>query len=133
HETVVSFVLVEAIDDVVTVPPGIAKIDVGFVTATVGIARHVQPMPRPANPVLFRSEQLVDQFFISLGRLVGHKALHPFGTGWKPGEIKACPADERALVRGRRGGNASSAEFCSNEIVDRILYPVVVFDSRRTG
>src|SRR2546427_219893 len=53
-EAVVRLVIVERFDDVIAITPGIGSRLVGFEPFAFGVARQIQPMPRPAFAVMRR-------------------------------------------------------------------------------
>ena len=51
HETRVRFVIVEGMDDIVTVGPGVGTGEVVIVAVGIGVVGHIQPMTRPVLAV----------------------------------------------------------------------------------
>ena len=52
HEPVIGLIFIEGVDDLVAVSPRVGIVIVMDVAPTVGIAGHVEPMPRPALSVM---------------------------------------------------------------------------------
>ena len=52
HKAIVGFVVIERLDDVVAVPPGIAIINVRLIAAAVGVPGGVEPVAGPAFAVV---------------------------------------------------------------------------------
>src|SRR5688500_17337647 len=83
-------------------PPRASSPPVEFVALAVRIANQVEPMTRPALPVVRRGEQLVDQLRPGIGRGVFEERVHFGRRGRQPEKIQVGAADQRALIGARR-------------------------------
>ena len=70
-EAVVGLVLVERLDHVIAIAPDVGPRLIALEAFAIGVARQVQPVPRPALAVVRRGEQAVDHFLERIGRGVG--------------------------------------------------------------
>ena len=133
EEAVVRLVVVEALDDVVAVSPGVRLGGVELVAVGLGVADQVQPVPAPALAVARGREQSVDHLVVSLGRSVGEEGVDLIGGRREPGEVVSGPAEQRRFL-GRRGGSeAGRFELRQDEAVDRRSGPRRVLDLRDLG
>ena len=73
HELVIGLVVVEGLDHIVAVPPGVWLVAVSFKTVGVGIANQIEPVPGPLLAIVRRGKQPVDYPFPSSGRGVCEK------------------------------------------------------------
>ena len=65
-EAVVGLVVVEGLDRVVPIAPGVGMVVLG-VGSAVGVPDDIQPMLPPAFPVTGRFEQFLDELFVGIG------------------------------------------------------------------
>ena len=73
NETVVGKVVVEGLNDVVAIAPGV-RIKVIFVHAGgVGVAGDVEPMTSPAFAIVRRGKQAVDDLGVGVWGMVGQE------------------------------------------------------------
>ena len=75
---VVRHVLIEGIDDPVTIPPGIRPVFISFKAAGVRVADDVQPVPSPALAVLRAGEKAIDNLWPGIWSAVLFECLHFF-------------------------------------------------------
>ena len=69
-----------------------------------GEMHDVHPVPCPALTVVWTGEKTIHNFFVSIGGLVGEKAVDG-GMRWRQADqIKIDTAQDRSLIRG--GGGA---------------------------
>ncbi len=131
RELVKRHVVVQRVDYPVPPPPGVRTRKVLFVTVRVGVMRQVEPLARPALPVMGRSEKTVHNPFVSVRARVGQEFLDLLGRGWKTREIERDPAEQGGSGGFRRGRNAFLFQPRQHEIVNRIARPAALFDRRR--
>ena len=81
EEAKVWLVLVERLDDIVPVPPGIGSAFVPFETMSVGIMGQIKPVlgHTLAKPGVIK--QTIDEFLIGIGSVVGKKGIDRFRGG----------------------------------------------------
>ena len=87
-ETVVWLVRIEGADDVVAIAPGVRLLPIPLVAVALGEADQVEPMARPAFPVMGGAEEAVDEPFPGAGGRVGLERGHLLGGGGKAGQVK---------------------------------------------
>ena len=83
-ELVVGLVVVERVDDVVAIPPGVGVSEVLVHAVGVGVAGHVEPVPAPALAVVRRGEQPVDDPREGVGDESVRNASTSSGVGGRP-------------------------------------------------
>ena len=103
-EAVEGPVVVESADDVIAIAPGRRAHVVGVEDPLgVGVAREVEPVPRPALAIVRRLEEPIKERFIRLRRVVAAKGFNFFGSRRETSEVQSHAADERfSRRRGRR-------------------------------
>ena len=95
-EPVVRHVVVERLDDPVAVAPGFrVRLDRERVRLVLGVAGHVEPVPRPRLAVARRREQPVDDLREGVGRVVLQERLDLVGRRRQAGQVERHPADQR--------------------------------------
>ena len=82
QELVVGEILVEGIDDIVAIPPGVTHDGVGVVGGRFGVTHEIEPVSAPTLAVVARLEQPIDNRLISLRRRVGQKGID-FFRSWR--------------------------------------------------
>ena len=93
EETIVGEIIVECLNDVVAVPPGMGESRVAteaVIPVRFTIAGYVEPVPPPAFTKMRRGQQLIDQCFYSglLSTLiVVQKSLDLFQRGGETGQV----------------------------------------------
>ena len=85
-------------------------------------------MPPPALAVGRRSQQAVDQPFVSIGCFVGQKGIDFLEGRGQSRQVESHPADQGWLARLGGRGQAMVQKCLLDEAVDRVLRPV---DRRR--
>ena len=98
HEPIVWLVVVEALDDVVAIAPGIAKIHVGLIATAVGVASHVEPVAAPTFAIVGRRQQLVDQLGQRVARVVGDELFDFLDRRRQPHQVEIEATNERPIV-----------------------------------
>ena len=130
-ETPVRLVVVERLDDVISIGPRIGAGVVVIVAVRVGIVRHVEPVPGPVLAVARRRQQSVHKLFVGVGARVGDKALGFFRCRRQSSDIERHAADQRPLIGGPSWLQSAFLEFCQDKAVDRIARPHRVFHRRQ--
>ena len=125
HKAVVGFVVVEGLDHIVPVTPGVGVIVIRFIAAAVRIAHHIEPVSSPALSLARRVEQLCDPSFIGIGRRVEQEAFRLFRRWWETNEIEISPSDQRLPVGARSRLQAFFFQPGQNKGVNRSLNPAV--------
>ncbi len=118
EEAVVRFVVVERLDDVVAVAPGIRPDFVGLESFALGVAGKVEPVTGPAFAVTSGGEQAVHDLVERFGRVVGEESVHFFRRRWQANQIEGRAADQGDLVRGRCGPQSFRFQFGEHKSVD---------------
>ncbi len=131
HEAVVGLVVVEGVDHVVAIAPGIGTRSSALKPSLSAIARQVEPVPPPALAVLRRGEQAVDHFVVGVGRVVGDEGGDLFGSRRQAGEVEGGAAQQCDLIGGRGGLDLLGFELGENELVDGIARPRRMLHGRR--
>src|SRR5262245_5619499 len=88
-------------------------------------------MPSPSLAIAWRSEQPVDQLFVSIRRVVPHEAADVPEAGRQPSQIIGCAADEGSLIRFRGRRETFGFEAAQNETIDVITDPLLVLRCRQ--
>ena len=120
HEAVIGLVGVESVDHVVAVAPGVRARLVGFEALALGIARQVEPVPRPPFAVARRSEQAVHELGEGVGGIVPHERIDFLGRGRQPGQVERRAADQGDFVCARRKLQLLCGQPGADESVNRI-------------
>ena len=111
-------VVVEGVDDVVTVSPDDAR-RIVRVTGAVRVAREVQPQPRPVLAVARLRQLRVHEALVSLRLLVGDERVHLGDARRQAGEVQRDATGERVAVGLRLGEEAVLGEATQDEGVCR--------------
>ena len=133
QEPVVGFVLVQGLDDVVAITPGVGEVLVGLVAAAVGVAHQVQPVSGPALTVAGRGQQVADENVVGVGRGVLQKTVHLFGRGRQAGQIESGSADQGPAVRLGCRLQSVALQLLQDERIDGISDPTLVLDRGNRG
>ena len=131
HELIVRLVVIERANHVIAIAPCVPVDQVLVETVGIGIAGHIEPVPRPALSIMRRGQQAVYHLCKRIGTVVGKERLHFLRRRGQPGQIECRAADQRALVGGRRRLQAFLFERAQNESVDRRLDPRGILHGRR--
>ncbi len=78
HELVERHIAVQSVDHPVAVLPHLAWC-VDGITVGIGIARHIEPVTAPSLAVVRRSEQPVDDAFVSVSARIGYEIADLLG------------------------------------------------------
>ena len=98
HELVEGFVVVEGLDHVVPVAPGVREVDVGFEPSRVGVAHRVQPVAPPALAVALRVQKPIDCILERLGRRILDERSDFLRGGRKPVQVVSRPPDPSPAI-----------------------------------
>ena len=125
-ELVVRQILVEGVNDVVAISPRVRVERLALAAALavagrVGVARDVEPVPRPTLAVARRCEEAIDELFKSVRRFVGDERIHFRGSRREADQIVGDAADECLPVGFRRGLEFFVGQLCEDETINRIL------------
>ena len=71
------------------------------VAVAVGIAGHVEPVPRPAFAVVARVQQPIDEALVGIGGLVGHERLDLLGGRRQAEQVERTPGGSGSADRPR--------------------------------
>jgi len=115
-ELVIRHVVIEGLDDPVTVAVGVGAEAVSEEAVRVGIAGHVEPVAAPALAKAGIGEELIDESGVFFASKVS-------AVRWRrqANEIEIEPADEGAGSSTWRGLEAVFLQFGANEAVDVVM------------
>ena len=68
------------------------------VSGTVGIARQIQPLPRPMLAVGRLGQQTINQFAVGIGSVVLHEQVHLGQGRWQTGQVQRHAPDKRMAI-----------------------------------
>ena len=123
EEAVVWLVLIERLDDVIAVSPGIGSIEVSAIAIGVGIADEIEPVSRPAFAIGGAIEKLIDKLFPCIGAVVVEKVFNLFVVWWETGDFEGESAQEGEAI-GFGGGSQFLAEHgIEDKSVDIVAAP----------
>src|SRR6202035_2849518 len=122
-ELIVWLVLVEGLDHVIAITPGVLYGEVVLKAGTVGVASHIQPVAAPPLAVMRRGEQLLDQIFVSFGRWIVDEFLDLSRRRQQTNQVQIRAADQRSFVGLRRRFQAFLRQHVADERVDGIAAP----------
>ena len=98
----VRFIVIEGLDDVIAVAPGVVADAVVLEAVAFGKAGLVEPVPRPPFAVVRGGQQSIDHLFVGVGRIVLEKGVDLVRRRRQADQIKGHAAEESRLVGGRR-------------------------------
>ncbi len=123
-ESRIRSILVERLDDVVAVGPGIGPQRVHLVAVALGEARHVQPVAAPALAVLRPGQQPVHQLLVGVRRLVLDEGVDFVRRRRQPDQVERHAADVRPPIRLGGGRQALRLQPGEDEGVDGVAHPI---------
>ena len=126
YETVVRLVVIECVDDVIPVTPGVSAVGVVFEAIGFGESHDVEPMPAPALAILRACQEAFNQLGVRIGRFVGDKPGHFAWRRRKPDQVKVNSPDQRRAIGRPRRAETFFLQSRQNEGVYRVLDPVPV-------
>ena len=125
YELVEGFILVQRLDDIVTILPGPFTLEVLFAKAlAVRITGRIQPVAPPAFAIVRRGEEAVDESEyggFGITNRIGHKGLHLLRRGRQAQKIKTRAADEGDWIGLAREGEAFFGQFGLDEAVEALF------------
>ena len=126
HEAGVRLVVVERVDDVITVTPRVRHIGVALVTGGVGVTREIKPVTAPAFAIAGIVQKLIDQPGVSHRAAVVDEGIRHLRLGRHAKQIKVQPAHQRTSLGQGRRFDTLGFEFGEDKSVDRVADPVRV-------
>ena len=120
HEAPIGLVLVEGANDVITIRPGVRPGLVLVIAVRLTVMDYVEPMPRPALAIVRRSQQGIDQVFITPRIRIADERLDLLRRRRQAEQVEIKAANERSPFGfgGRR--EALFGQLGENECVDWI-------------
>jgi len=133
HEPVVRQVFVEGANHPVAIRVSFRVVAVllEHVALGIGIAGHVQPVPRPTLAEVRRVQELVDDAPVRLVAVVAFKSRRLFGAGRQAGQVVVQPAQQRARGGSGRRIQAALLQRGQDKAVEVAAWPGRVPDLRR--
>ena len=134
HKRVERQIVIEAADNEIAIMVRRGAVRVAFLSIAIGVANHVQPMPRPAFSVMRAGQQFIDQRLRRGSRVVREfldKRIDLFRRWRQPREIEIDPAHQLARVGAWRGRQLLSLKPGENETIDRRAPSAALCDRRQ--
>ncbi len=123
HESVVRLVVIEALDHIIAIAPGVRPVHIVLVSIGFGEAHHVQPVASPLLAVVGRGQQPVYHFLPCIGRFVGDERVDFLRGGRQSRQVEGDAADESGAVGSGRRFQAGFLQTGQNEGVHRSSHP----------
>jgi hypothetical protein len=123
EKAVVGLVLVERLDNVVAVAPGIGAVEVGAVAVGVGIANEIKPDAGPALAVGGALEELIDEFFPRVGPVVAEEGFDLLRSWGESGDFERESAEKRETVGLRSGLEVLASHGLEQKPVNLVAAP----------
>ena len=120
NELRVRLVGVEAVDDVVAVPPRKRLGIIAFVAVAFGVANQVEPMSPPAFSILRRVQQPVDDLFERAVRLVIDEGFDVADRRRQASEVVVRSADQFLFFGRRSRCQIGGFKLLQDEVVDGV-------------
>ena len=97
---VIGDILVEGIDNPVSIAPGMRQRVIAVLPGGVGIPHHIQPVPTHVLAVVGRGEKRLHHTFegLHVRSLVLHETLHGISIGGEAGQPVTHPPHERTAI-----------------------------------
>ena len=86
---------IERADHEITVVVHSGPVGIRLVSVAFGVSGHVEPMPRLPLAEMLVGQQLLDEFFVPIGRRVGKDCVEFLRCRREPDQIKIESADQR--------------------------------------
>ncbi len=115
--------MVVGIDDPVPIAPDFETQGIGGVAARIGVARQIQPHPRPALPVAWGRKQPIDETLIGTCASVVHVLLHLLGCWRQTDQVERDTPRLHGPARPWRRLEADLRHALQHEPIDRIRAP----------
>ncbi len=100
QEAIVGLVLVEGLDDVIAIAPGMGAAFVAFETMGVRVVRDVQPMARKALAVMRRGQQAIDEAGVGAGGGIVDEGFNRFDRGRQAVQVEGQAANQGPAISG---------------------------------
>ncbi len=123
QETVVGFVLIERLNNVIAVAPGIRAVEVGSVAVGIGVADEIQPMAGPAFAIGGAVKELVDEAFPCVRATIVEEVFDLFWSGGESGDFEGESAEECEAVCFGSGGQVLAEHGVEEKAVDLVAAP----------
>src|SRR5262245_24847043 len=117
YESVIRYILVEGVDDVVAISPGFLK-DQSAQRNGLAKTSHIQPVSPPTLAKTFGREQLVHHDGVSVRSSVLFKHLNFFRRRRQSSQVKINPPEPRRPLGIANGLKVLAFEFGKNEAID---------------
>ena len=131
EESIVRFVLIERLDDVVAVPPRIRAMHVVFESGRVGISRDVEPEAAVAFAVMRRRQQRIDETLPRVGRAIRNERIDFSRRRRQPEQIEIGAAHQRVAIGARRRFQRAFLTRLFKKAIDWMGEALVVDDWKR--
>ena len=120
-ELVIRLVVVERLDDVVSIAPRVGTVAVVLEAARVCIARDIEPVAPPPLAVVRRGEQPIDEPLPGTARRVVEERVRLLEGGRKANQIEIRAAQKRPALGPGSGADALVPSLLLEETVDRVV------------
>ena len=97
----------------------------------IGVARHVEPMPRHLLAVVLRPQIAIHHALVGARLLIAEKDIELRRSRRQPGEGEGDPPDQDAALGLRRGGQFLLFQFRRDEMIDAVRALRQGFGNRR--
>ena len=131
QELVVGQVGIERFDHPVAIVVCPRSKPIELVAATFCKPDDIQPVPRPAFPIMLALQQRVDDLLECLRRFVCDEGCHLFRSRRQSNHIEICPAYQLLFRDWSIRGQPQGIVFGSDKAIDRGQHPRCIFDVRR--
>ncbi len=133
QKPVVRLVLVEGVDHVVAVSPGVRLVAVALVAVGFGVTDDIQPMPRPALSILRAGQQVINHLGDRIGRLVIEERPDFVRGRRQADQVEIKPADQGPSIGRSDRLDPLRLHLGQDEAIDGIARPGRVGHSRYIG
>ena len=101
HKLVIRFVLIQTLNHIIPVPPGIRAVVINSIAIRICIPNNIQPVPRPTLTVTITGQQSIHHAFPGIRPLIRHELLNLRSSRWQSRQIKCHPTNQYLPVRFR--------------------------------
>ena len=130
-EAVIRRVVIERLDHVVAIRPGVRTLGVDLEAVRVRVTHDIQPVLRPALAVARRLQQLLHDAREGIATPIFDKGRHLLRRRRQADEIERHPSQPRHPIRLRRGLQSFLLQPRENEAVHIVARPPLVHGVRR--
>ncbi len=120
---IVGHVLIEGFDHEIPVVIGTGTIAVKLISATLGVANRIEPVPRPAFAIALAGQELIDQFGVGIGGGILDERIDLLGSGRKSKQIVIRAANEFLASNHRIGCELLFHQAIDDEAIHRRFGP----------